>query len=520
MQNFPDEWSGDWSAASFGLPPLDDTELPAEPPPEADLIEGVWLGSPLTGGLPGFARADDSPVDAVEAALRGFAQVHPGLVGLAELGSLDFESMTQTHRVDAILSLERRRCWLDALQQQLLASVSAHDESEQKWSREELGAALRIAPLVAAGRIATAETLCGSLPATLASLGQGLINSAQATAIADSARKLPESMHVELEAQVLSRAEVQTAGQLRQSLRRAVIRLHPDGAAERHRAARAERQVRVSDADDGMAWLSALLPAAEAQACMARIDRAAGTATGVDTYSAEHLGQSDERSLQQRRADSLIDLILGAKSITPNADTPHAASGIGTGTRTGTGIPTNTGIPTGTGTGTEPARPVADIGVLIGLETLIGLNDDPAWLDGHGPITAEVARRLAHEGTSTWHRLVTDPVHGQLLEYGRTRYAPPPSLREHVLARDGTCTFPTCQAAAARSDLDHIVPFPIGPTNPANLHAAHRRHHNAKTHGGWRVHRDPDTGVTTWTSPQGRAYPSEPPARWSTQTAR
>ena len=127
------------------------------------------------------------------------------------------------------------------------------------------------------------------------------------------------------------------------------------------------------------------------------------------------------------------------------------------------------------------------INVTVSLSTLTGQRDEPGWLDGYGPISAGYARQLAHDETGTWRRLVTDPVTGQLLDYGTTRYRPPRQLADHVIGRDGECTFPFCTQRARRSDLDHIVAYPRGSTSAGNLHPLHRRHHNAKTEAGWRV---------------------------------
>jgi hypothetical protein len=54
----------------------------------------------------------------------------------------------------------------------------------------------------------------------------------------------------------------------------------------------AERTVRISDAEHGMQWLSALLPAPDAQACLAGIDRYARTPppTNTDTDSGSGSG--------------------------------------------------------------------------------------------------------------------------------------------------------------------------------------------------------------------------------------
>jgi hypothetical protein len=104
--------------------------------------------------------------------------------------------------------------------------------------------------------------------------------------------------------------------------------------------------------------------------------------------------------------------------------------------------------------GTRHGR-AATVGVTVPISTLLGIDDHPAHLHGYGPITAEVARRIAAQGT--WRRLLTDPVTGALLDYGTTRYLPPADLVEHVKARDRSCRFPTCAHPAETCDFDHTT---------------------------------------------------------------
>jgi hypothetical protein len=157
----------------------------------------------------------------------------------------------------------------------------------------------------------------------------------------------------------------------------------------------------------------------------------------------------------------------------------------------------------GTLQGQRPA-----VRVTVALSTLFGLDHQPADLDGHGPIPAGLARAIAADPTGTWRRLVTDDF-GQLLDYGRTTYRPPANLRDHVVALYGRCTFPGCRRDARRAELDHVVPYPAGPTSAGNLHPACARHHHARHEGGWQVAKSPDHGVV-WTSPSGRSYLTEP----------
>jgi hypothetical protein len=101
--------------------------------------------------------------------------------------------------------------------------------------------------------------------------------------------------------------------------------------------------------------------------------------------------------------------------------------------------------------------------------------------------------------------LVTDPL-GRLVDYGRSRYRPPADLREHVLARDITCRFPTCTRQARRSDIDHLQRWADGGhTAEPNLLVLCERHHKAKDDGHWHAQLNPDRSVT-WTSPTGRVH--------------
>jgi len=105
------------------------------------------------------------------------------------------------------------------------------------------------------------------------------------------------------------------------------------------------------------------------------------------------------------------------------------------------------------------------------------------------------------------------------------RYRPSRRLAAFVRARDLTCRFPGCRVPAARCDIDHVLPYPIGPTHPSNLVCLCRKHHLLKTFwiGDWSVTLAAD-GVATWTSPTGKTYATHPGSRalfpdWDITTA-
>lgn len=458
----------DFDPSEWNLPPLDVGALPPEPPPERVEFCGVTIGSEL--GTVAFAGSG-LPFDLGAQVHDDLATVRPGLAELGRLGSTDFGALDEVQQVDALLTIERQRAWLDSLQQRLLASISNRDSSDEHWCVEEVGAALRLSGQVAQAKLKNAEQLCDRLPGTLDALADGQIAVLQATAITEASFELDDAQLPYFEARVLRRAPEQSLSQLKQTAKRAVTSLDPASAESKRQRALRDRQVRLTPAEHGMAWLSALLPAADATAAYARIDGAARMAP-----------RTDPRSVDELRADALVNAIFnGIQGELPSAH------------------------------GRQPR-----VSVIVALDSLVGKDHEPGWLDGYGAITADYAREIAHDPTGTWRRLLTDPVSGQLLDYGTTSYRPPRHLADLVIARDGQCTFPFCAHSAVNADLDHIDEFPQGHTSAENLQPLHRRHHNSKTHGGWRAERDSTAGSTRWTSPQGRTYSSHPPERWST----
>jgi hypothetical protein len=265
----------------------------------------------------------------------------------------------------------------------------------------------------------------------------------------------------QVEEAVLPDAAGQNTSELARATRKAIALLDPDGAQQRHAVRKKDRRVELIPAEDAMAWLNAYLPAADATRIHQRLDAFAHAAP-----------PDDERTMDQRRADVLIDLLLGR----PTTD--------------------NTGGPGG-----------VVVHVTVPATMLMGLDNQPGELAGYGPIPADVARKLA--GDATWKRLLNDPISGQLLDYGRTTYRPPAGLADYIRARDHHCLFPGCARPAAACDIDHRTPYPDGPTNEENSGCLCRHHHRLKHEGGWTLTRNPD-GTHTWTTPENLQYHRKP----------
>jgi hypothetical protein len=103
------------------------------------------------------------------------------------------------------------------------------------------------------------------------------------------------------------------------------------------------------------------------------------------------------------------------------------------------------------------------------------------------------------------------------------RYRPSAALAQFVRLRDLFCRAPGCDVPAERCDIDHTIPYPLGPTHASNLKLLCRTDHLMKTFGGWHDVQLPD-GTVIWTSPTGRRYVTKPGAalffpHWDTTTA-
>jgi hypothetical protein len=146
------------------------------------------------------------------------------------------------------------------------------------------------------------------------------------------------------------------------------------------------------------------------------------------------------------------------------------------------------------------------------------------------PVVTPPAALIVGEG------VVPTPLLAQLIRGGakvrpisipsdepETNYRPSAELAEFVRMRDLYCRAPGCDVPADRCDLDHTIPYPVGPTHASNIKCLCRTNHLMKTFGGWHDIQLPD-GTVIWISPSGRKYITKPGSRlffetWDTTTA-
>ena len=327
---------------------------------------------------------------------------------------------------------------------------------------------------------ADARALDTHLPAVRAAFTRGSISAghvreiARASALVDEAvrnRQADPAVMDLFETAVLVVAEQDTAARTRAHARQVAAALVGDTLLERHRRAADERCVTVKSLDDGLALLTAVLPEWIANAISDRLSRMthevlrarndrevlpltrwfeadadslrpedfalddpsfdpAGDgvirSTEGDTFATdpeiEHF-PPDTRTWAQTQADLFTDLLLTADPSTANGD---GLDGI-----------------------------QARIQVTVAATTLLGADDQPAELDGHGAIHPDIARDLAgrHAG---WTRLFLDAA-GMVVE--TDTYIRPRGCAGSSAPAIGTAGSQgvACRCTAARSTTTTIM---------------------------------------------------------------
>ncbi|MGB3376324.1 MAG: DUF222 domain-containing protein [Microbacterium sp.] len=385
----------------------------------------------------------------------------------------------------------------------------------------EVGAVLRVSDRTVQRRMADASITVGRFPLVWAAQGAGRISAGHARVIVDAGAYLDDAgARDAYSARVLEFAEDESPNRLRPIAARIAEQYQPRSLDDRHTDARKGRTVWVKEAEDGMAELGILGPAALVHGAYDRLTSMAkakakakadasadtsdadastavsGVAFGAATTpafgagaecaaaheSAEHPSAStDPRTLSQKRADLALDLLL-------------------------TGAPAGHDTPDGL-----LAAIVPHVSVTVPVTTLMGaegIDTPPAELNGRAPIDIETARLLAG-ASSGWDRILTQPITGAVLAVDR--YRPSVQQYRHLRARDQRCRFMGCGMPSYDSDLDHTIDAAFGgPTAEDNLADLCRRHHTLKHHSPWHVEQL-GGGLLEWTSPTGRVYIDKPP---------
>jgi hypothetical protein len=328
----------------------------------------------------------------------------------------------------------------------------------QRGAALEIRAALRLTRRSAETELEFALDLRARLPRLAEALAAGLIDRRRAGVLARDTSHLPVAAAREVVARTIEDAGQLTSGQLRERVRAACLEVEPESAADRYREAQSDRRLVAYPDPDGTntICLNGLDPVL-AEEAMDRINRLA-----------QDLKTDGElRTMDQLRADIALDLLRG-----------------------------NTG----------PVRH-GTVHITADLSTLAGLDDNPAYLAGYGPVAADIARQVAGQmDRAAWEWTATHPDSAMPLADGTTRRRPTASQVRQVRARARTCVTPGCRMPAVQCDIDHIKPWAeTGVTETSQLAPSCRHDHCTRHRTGWTYEPLPD-GDFLWKSPLGCAY--------------
>jgi hypothetical protein len=342
-----------------------------------------------------------------------------------------------------------------------------------------------------------ARFLHSHAPATFDALSRGEISYRHATTLLDQIRTIPDEDQAAFEEQVLPVAKSQPAGRFKDRARRLREKLHPESIVTRTTDALAKRRTWWEPDHDGMGWLHWYGTAEQTKAACDRISNMAaslkklgdptpdgdatadgtdpGAAFGVTPVGADTVPvPAPTRTLDQLRADVTAALLLDG--ITP--------TGLGAGIR-------------------------GTVMITVPVLTLLGVDDEPATLEGYGPISPEAARRIVGEASS-FTRVLTHPESGVILSVDKKPEKITKGMRKALRMRDETCRFPGCSRPAVKSDIDHTQDRQYdGATELENLAHLCEGHHRLKHLSQWAVMQEPG-GVLVWTSPGKRTYRTDP----------
>jgi hypothetical protein len=487
------------------------------------------------------------------------------LLAAEAVAGIDPEDLDDEQVLDYVCVTGKLMSWLQACQYRAAAGfaaarapvpgqrpsrrVRAGHAGTSKYAAAEVALVLNTSKEAALKLIYQGQDLVELLPNLLALYQAGILDAARIRTILKNLQNTPAAIWPLVEADILPVAASLTLGGLGDRVSRVAEKLNPEPLAVRHERARESREVYLEPLADGMAELSARLPAVEAVRYYETLDAWArhAKAQGEPSTGTTTPGGRPSRGMGEYRADCLMDLLDAALDTEDPGATAHEtdgatnASGDADATggeeangRGGAGYSNKAGGHSDTAGGkhgmgygrrVRAKRPFAQVAVTIGVQTLMGLDEKPGYLDGYGPIPPEQARELA-AGAKSWLRILTDPEKGTILSIGRKRYKPPKTLRRWIEYRDQRCRGIGCRKPARSCDIDHTIPYyrrtyapdgtplPLGETSHDNLGAFSTYWHHVKDdpESGWTV-TQPSPGTFLFTSPTGRTYrqDTEPP---------
>src|SRR5450756_1086173 len=176
-----------------------------------------------------------------------------------------------------------------------------------EFAADCFGPMLAMGPVAAGRKVETAAALASRLPLTLAAMSAGDLDWWRASIIATELGEASGESCAAVEALIFPAVLSETAGAVTRRVRRVLARIDADAVRVKAAKERLERFVQAYPSRvPGLTTWVASLPAADSAACWAAIDDLAHRMRGDDPT----------RTLEQCRADALVDLMLTNVQVT------------------------------------------------------------------------------------------------------------------------------------------------------------------------------------------------------------
>ena len=425
-----------------------------------------------------------------------------GLITAIEEGARA-EAAAAARRLAAIAELVRRRCAGDDTARWACDAWDA--------AAAEVAAALRVGHGRASGQMHLAESLSVRLPRVAALFLAGGLSARVVAAIAWRTNLVTEVEAMALidsaVAEHAARWDSLSQYKLEQAVDSWIDKFDP-GALRRTRVSARSRDVTIGaqNHESGTSALWGRLYATDATLLERRL-----------SAMAHGVCDDDPRTMGQRRSDALGALAAGSQELACQCGSPVCPCP-GPDARAA-GVIVHV-LADAEAIAAQPDPAVSGPGGQEPREAAVVAQPGSAVILGGGSLPTPLLAELIRAGARVRQLMKPD-------DDAEPQYRPSSALSEFVRMRDLTCRFPNCNQPAQRCDLDHAIPWPIGPTHASNLRAMCRKHHLLKTFwrgdNGWRDRQFPDATIV-WTSPSGRTYATRPgsgllfPA-WDVRTA-
>ncbi len=415
---------------------------------------------------------------------------------------------SQAEAIEMVRALEELKASSAAAQAvatNTLAEMRDEDEERRgiparqrgKGLGAEIALARKDSPSRGSRHLGAAKALVREMPRTLAHLAAGRTSEWRAALMVQETACLPVADRSRVDEALDGDLPLLGDKQVASRARALALQLDQSHALRRAETELKKRRVSVRPAPGDMAYLTAYLPMTQAVRAYASLHATAMTLINS--------GHADGRSRDQITADLVLTRLTTTRGMINGAG---AAEGPGGGSASTPGGPEAGAAGDATAGAAGDTSTVGEVALSIVMTdaTLIGDSDQPAWIPGHGPIAATIARHhVARAARVFYRRLWTDPAHGGLVSTESRSREFTGQLRNLILLRDDVCASPYCNAPIRH--IDHATPHADGgPTSLENASGLCERCNHTKQNPGWAHTRDTSGQGLTVSTPTGHAY--------------